>query len=132
MTEKAIKISGRYSMTVDGVSQAIFANLDVFFENNPELIECRELFEQCGDNYKAVVKEKKCSCRVPITQWGSTCFDRLFEILVAAKKENHKLVADFLRHITRLPEDRDMRTIGVTVAYMTKSYEIFIDTSEDT
>lgn len=118
-------------MTVDGVSQAIFNNLALFFENNPELIDCQELFEQCGSQYKAIVKEKNCSCRVPITQWGSACFDKLFEILNDAKKNNHKLVADFLRHLTRLPEDRDMTTIAVNISYMTNSHDIFIDTSED-
>lgn len=119
-------------MTVDGVAQAIFANLDRFFDNNPELLPHRPLFEQCAEKYRTIVKAKKCTCRTPLNQWGTPCFDTLFTVLEPAKKTNHKLVADFLRHITRLPEAHDMTTVGVSISYKNTSHDIFIDTREET
>ena len=119
-------------MTIDGVSHAIFTNLDLFFKNNPQLEALRDLFKTCGAKYSKIVAEKRCSCRVPLSQWGTPCFDALFETLIPAKKKNHQLVADFLRHLTRLPETHDMETVCLGVQYRTNYYDIFIDTREDT
>lgn len=50
--------------------------------------------------------------------------------LEQANKTNHNMIRNFVRFVSRKPDDVDIDGLGVNVIYKDKTYSIFIDKEE--
>lgn len=117
-------ITGKFAVSHDTLARSIFT--DEFLEKNPALEFLRSELEQCRVNYNEEVKKKGCSCRVD-SSWAAPCMTRVLDTLEQANKNNHDMVRQFVRFISRKPPDIDIDGLGVNIAYGDKTYTIMID-----
>lgn len=127
----ANKTSAKHLIGVEAVAEVLFDPIVDFIEQ-PAFEEIMPLFAAAKEKRYEAAEKKNCSCRVKISEWGVAFFDAFFEILLDARKTNHRLTCEFIDLFISAPDIES--TIGKTIviAYKEHRHEIFIDTSEDT
>ena len=119
-------ITSRFSISRDTLIRHIFE--DTFFKHVPQLIDLEPQFKTCQETYKQELEKKGCTCRMT-TEWAKDCLNPLLERLVAAKKTDHDLVRNFIRHVGRYSDGADVDYVAVGVLY-DKFHDIFVDTTD--
>ena len=115
--------TSRFSIGRDTLIRYVFE--DDFFNKVPELADLKELFAQCKETYQQELAKKGCTCRMT-TNWAKDCISAMLQKIEDAKKTNHDLVRNFIRHVGKYSEGSEVDHVGVSVLY-DKTYDIFVD-----
>lgn len=115
--------TSRFSIGRDTLLRLVFE--DNFFDKVPTLIDLKENFAKCKQNYKTEVEKKGCSCRVS-TEWAKECVLPMLARVDAAKKTDHNLIRDFIRFVGKYSDGAEVDHVGVSILY-DKTYDIFVE-----